>query len=73
MYWHLKNLHNETISRKKVQQFSRNFEKFREIKITFVVISHFAKYKNPISLQPYPRAEIRLLYRQWTARYNFEI
>jgi hypothetical protein len=35
MYWYLKNLHNETISRKKVQ---RNFAEFRAIKITFAVI-----------------------------------
>jgi ribosomal protein S24E len=40
MYWYLKNLHNKTISRKKVQ---RNLAEFREIKITFVVISYFAK------------------------------
>jgi hypothetical protein len=55
MYWYLKNLHNETISRnnlyeigfceisrKKVQ---RNFAEFREIKITFVVISFFRNKK----------------------------
>jgi hypothetical protein len=35
-----KSLHNETISRKKVQ---RNFA---EIKVTFVVILYFAKYKS---------------------------
>jgi hypothetical protein len=45
MYWYLTNLHTKQfrkISRKKVQ---RNFAEFREIKITFVVISYFAKYK----------------------------
>jgi hypothetical protein len=58
MYWYLKNLHNETISRNNLYEISRNFAKFREIlrkkvqrnfaefseiKITFVVISYFAK------------------------------
>jgi hypothetical protein len=58
MYWYLKNLHNETISRNKLYEISRNFAKFRErkyneisqnfakfreIKITFVIISYFAK------------------------------
>jgi hypothetical protein len=45
MYRYKKNLLNETISLKKIQKLnlvnkkSRNFAKFREIKITFVVIS----------------------------------
>jgi phosphoenolpyruvate synthase/pyruvate phosphate dikinase len=48
MYWYLKNLHNETISRNILYEISRNkvqrnFAEFREIKITFVVISYFAK------------------------------
>jgi hypothetical protein len=48
MYWYLKNLHNETISRNNFYEISRNkvqrnFAEFREIKITFVVISYFAK------------------------------
>jgi hypothetical protein len=57
MYWYLKNLHNETISQNNLDEISRNFAKesttkfrgisrnfakFREIKITFVVISYFA-------------------------------
>jgi hypothetical protein len=38
MYWHLKNLHNETISRNNLYEISRNFAeeittKFRGIKI----------------------------------------
>jgi hypothetical protein len=58
MYWYLKNLHNETISRNILYEISqnvanfreikynkilRNFAKFREIKITFVIISYVAK------------------------------
>jgi hypothetical protein len=50
MYWYLKNLHNETISRHfakfreiKYNEISRNFAKFREIKITYVVNSYFTK------------------------------
>jgi hypothetical protein len=48
MYWYLKNLHNETISRNNLYEISRNkvqrnFAEFREIKITFFVISYFAK------------------------------
>jgi hypothetical protein len=58
MYWYLKNLGNETISRNNLYEISRNFAtfreikynkilrnfaKFREIKITFVIISYFAK------------------------------
>jgi hypothetical protein len=48
MYWYLKNLHNETISRNNVLEISqkkvqRNFAEFREIKITCIIISYFAK------------------------------
>jgi hypothetical protein len=48
MYWYLKNLHNEIISRNNLYEISLHFAKFRErkyneIKITFVVISYFAK------------------------------
>jgi hypothetical protein len=48
MYWYLKNLHNETISRNNLEEIlrnkvQRNFAKFHEIKITFVAISYFAK------------------------------
>jgi hypothetical protein len=48
MYRYLKKLHNETISRNNLDEISRNFAKesttkFREIKITFVVISYFVK------------------------------
>jgi hypothetical protein len=48
MYWYLKNLHNETISRNNLHEISRNkvqrnFAEFREIKITFAIISYFAK------------------------------
>jgi hypothetical protein len=48
MYWYLKNLHNETILRNNLYEISRNkvkrnFAEFREIKITLVVISYFAK------------------------------
>jgi hypothetical protein len=48
----LKNLHNQTISSKNLDEISRNFVKFRvqrnfaefrEIKFTFVVISFYAK------------------------------
>jgi hypothetical protein len=43
-----KNLHNKTMSRNNLYEISQNFAKesttkFREIKITFVVISYFAK------------------------------
>jgi hypothetical protein len=48
MYWYLKNLHNETISQNNLYEISRNrvqrnIAEFREIKITFVVISYFTK------------------------------
>jgi hypothetical protein len=56
LYWYLKRLHNETISRNNLYEISRNnlyeisqkkvqrnFAEFREIKITFVVISYFEK------------------------------
>jgi hypothetical protein len=50
MYWYMKNLHNEIISRNTLYEISRNkvqrnFAEFREIKITFVVTSYFAKLK----------------------------
>jgi hypothetical protein len=58
MYWYSKNLHNKTISRNNLYEIlqnfvafreilrnkvQRNFAEFCEIKITFVVISYFAK------------------------------
>jgi hypothetical protein len=47
MYWYLKNILNETISQKIDTKFSKIHEKsatkFPEIKITFLVISDFAK------------------------------
>jgi hypothetical protein len=48
MCWYLTNLRNETISRNNLDEISRkkaqrNFAEFREIKITYVVISYFAK------------------------------
>jgi hypothetical protein len=58
MYWYLKNVRNEIISRNNLDDISRNSEKYREIsrkkaqrnfaefseiKMTFVVISYFAK------------------------------
>jgi hypothetical protein len=44
MYWYLKNLHSETISRNNLFR-ERKYNEIlrREIKITFIVISYFAK------------------------------
>jgi hypothetical protein len=58
MYWYLKNVHNEKISRnnlyeilqnfaefreRKYNKISQNFAKFHQIRNTFVVILYFAK------------------------------
>jgi hypothetical protein len=50
VYWYLKNLRNETISRNNLDEIlwkktQQNVAKFRVIKITFVVISYFMKKK----------------------------
>jgi hydroxymethylpyrimidine pyrophosphatase-like HAD family hydrolase len=49
MYWYLKNLHNETISRNNVYEISQNFAKFRERKYN-EISRNFAKLKSLSSL-----------------------
>jgi hypothetical protein len=49
MYWYLKNLHNETISRNNLYEISRNFAKFRERKYN-EISRNFAKLKSLSSL-----------------------
>jgi hypothetical protein len=49
MYWYLKNLHKETISRKNLYEISRNDATFREIKYN-EISRYFAKLKSLSSL-----------------------